>query len=384
MKESIKTSGPMRKIPPLKVCFSREDRREILNRIDESLATGQVVMGKNVAELEREFAAYCGVKHAVAVSSGSSALEIVLRAMDCKGKDVLVPTNTFFATASAVLFAGGKPVLVDINPAAFTLDLKTIRRRRTKKTAAVMIVHIGGMISPEVEAIRSWCDSQGLWLIEDAAHAHGSEHAGKKAGRFGQAGCYSFFSTKVMTSGEGGMVVTDDEKFAETARLLRNHGKPQPWTSYHTQLGSNWRMTEFSAAVGLTQLRNLDKYIAWREKIAGFYTKALAGVPELIPVLPQGRSSWYKYIVLLDRKIDRAKLKAWLKEKGVGLAGEVYEIPLHRQPVFAGARLGPFPAADDVCRRHICLPLYYGMTKPEAAYVVENLIKGIRRKEVML
>jgi len=253
----------------------------------------------------------------------------------------------------------------------------------TKKTAAVMIVHIGGIVSPEIEAIRAWCDAKGLWLIEDAAHAHGSDFRGKKAGGFGQAGCYSFFSTKVMTSGEGGMVVTGDDKTADMVRLLRNHGKPQPWTSFHTHLGSNWRMTEFSAAVGLTQLRNLDKFIAWREKTAAFYTKALAGVPELTPVLPQGRSSWYKYIVLLDRKIDRAKLKSWMKERGVGLSGEVYETPLHEQPVFAGARLGSFPVADDVCRRHICLPLYYGMTRREAAYVAENLKKGIRQKEVL-
>jgi len=371
------------KIPPLKVQFSKTDRKEILRRIDEALSTGYVVMGKNVEEFEKEFAAYCRSKHAVAVSSGSSALEIVMRALHVKNREVLIPANTFFSTASAVLFAGGKVRLVDVNPETFSLDIKNLKKRVTGKSAGVIIVHIGGIISPEIEEIRDWCDKSGLWLIEDAAHAHGSELYGKKAGKFGLGGCYSFFSTKVITSGEGGMVITDDDKIAHKIRLLRNHGKPEPWVSYHSELGSNWRMTEFSAAVGLVHLRNLDKFIAWRKKIADIYTKLLEQVKEVTPVLPAGECSWYKYIALLDKNINRKKLKSFLKEKGVSLSGEVYEIPLHKQPVLRNDLKESFPSAEYICDHHICLPLYFGMTEEEAVYVIDNLKQTIKNKEVL-
>lgn len=365
------------KIPPLKVHFSKEDREEILRRIDEALDSGSVVMGKNVEEFEREFAKYCGTRHAVAVSSGTSALEIVMRIFDVKNREVLIPANTFFSTATSALFAGGKVRLVDVNPESFSLDLKNLKKRLTKNTAGVIIVHIGGIISPEIEHIKHWCNEKGLWLIEDAAHAHGSEHNSKKAGRFSQAGCYSFFSTKVITTGEGGMIVTDEEGLAQKMKLLRNHGKPEPWISRHTELGSNWRMTEFSAAVGLVHLKNLDKFVSWRKKIANLYTSLLEEVEEVKPVLSVGESSWYKYIILIEKGISRKKLKSLLKERGISLSGEVYEIPLHLQPVFKGNLRGHFPVADDICHRHVCLPLYHGMSEKEALYVIENL------KEVM-
>lgn len=371
------------KIPPLKIHYSRKDRKEILRRVDEALAKGSVVMGKNVEELEQEFARYCGAKWAVAVSSGTSALEVVMRILAAGKNEVLLPANTFFSTASAVLFAGGRVRLVDISPETFSLTLRGLKKRITKRTTGVILVHIGGIISPEIEDIKNWCDEKGLWFVEDAAHAHGSDWNGRKAGTIGLAGCYSFFATKVMTCGEGGMIVTDDAEIAKKARLLRNHGKPEPWVSYHTHLGSNWRMSELAAAAGLVHLGNLDKFVAWRSKIASIYTKHLEDIPQLTPLLPAGRSSWYKYIVLPDRNINKAKLKALLKEKGVHLSGEVYEIPLHRQPALEGIISGEFPIADDVCARHFCLPLYYGMTNTEAMYVIDNLKIAIMKKEVM-
>jgi dTDP-4-amino-4,6-dideoxygalactose transaminase len=169
------------------------------------------------------------------------------------------------------------------------------------------------------------------------------------------------------------MIVTDGDALAEQARLLRNHGKPQPWVSYHTQLGANWRMSELNAALGLTQLKRLDAFIAWRERVASLYTEGLHELRGLTPVLPPARSSWYKYIVLLPPGVDRARLKQRMKEQGVSLSGEVYEIPLHRQPIFQDVADGEFPVADDVCSRHICLPLYYGMTDDEAGFVVDTL-----------
>lgn len=369
------------KIPPVKIHFSEEDRKEILRRIDGCLSTGQVAQGSNVEEFEREFARFTGVRHAVAVSSGTSAIEIAMRILGVEGKDVLVPTNTFMSTASSVLLAGGRVRLVDADPETFSVSLEGLKKAVTRDTVGVIIVHIGGIITPQIEEIKKWCDANGMWLFEDAAHAHGSEIFGKKAGSFGVAGSFSFFATKVMTSGEGGMVVTDDDDFADKVRLLRNHGKPRPWVSYHTHLGSNWRMSEFSAAVGLSQLKRLNSFISSRERAAGIYSELLRDKSELTLVLPHGKSSWYKYIVLLPRGVQRDKIKAAMKESGVSLSGGVYDTPLHRQPALGDVGTN-FPLADDVCGRHICLPLYYGMMDEEVGYVVDTLAEALYQKTV--
>lgn len=364
---------PTLKIPPLKICFSDEDRLEIHSRIDRCLASGQVAQGENVREFESLFAQYVRCNHTIAVSSGGSAIEAVMWAREVKGREVLVPTNTFLATAAGVMMAGGQVKLVDIESATLAPGLDILQKALGPQTAGVILVHLGGIITPEIEAIRGWCHDKGLWLVEDCAHAHGSEWAGKRAGTFGIAGAYSFFSTKVITCGEGGMVVTNDEVLAKRIALLRNYGKPEPWVTYSTELGTNWRLNELAAAVGVVQLKRLDEFIAWREGIADYYTRRLGAVAGVTPVLPHGRCSWYKYIALLPKKVDRSKFKAAAKERGVSLSGGVYDLPLHRQPVFEGAVDGHFPNADDFCARHICLPLYYGMADQEAEYVIETV-----------
>jgi len=359
-------------IPPLKVVFPEQDRREILQRIDKCLTAGRVAQGENVQEFEETFARYVGAKHSVAVSSGGAAIEVAMRLLDVKEREILVPTNTFAATAMGVILAGGLVRLVDVKATTFAASLESLKAGVTSKTVGVILVHIGGLITPEIEKIRRWCEERGLWLFEDAAHAHGSNLNGKMAGRFGVAAAYSFFSTKVVTSGEGGMIVTDDDDLARGARRLRDYGKSDPWVSFHTEIGANWRMAEFCAAVGLVHLKRLDEFIAWRENTAKLYTKLLQGVRGVTPVLPAGRSSWYKYIVLLPNGVDQDRVKADMKARGIGLSGGVYETPLHRQPAFQEFQ-GEFPVADDICRRHICLPLYYGMTEEEAQHVVEVL-----------
>jgi perosamine synthetase len=372
------------RIPPVKVVFDESARREVLARIDDCLISGMLAQGKYVEEFEEKWAGYVDTPHAVAVSSGSSAIEMAMRILGVEDGQVLVPVNTFAATAVSVLLAGGKVRFADIDAGTFAVSLADLQKRRTANTAGVIVVHVGGIITPEMNDIRRWCDDGGLWLFEDCAHAHGSEIGGRRAGTFGIAGGYSFFATKVMTTAEGGMIVTGDAAFAQQARLLRNHGKPQPWVSYHTHFGSNWRMSELNAALGLSQLKRLDELIAWRRKIADLYTRWLQELPELTPVLPlpTGSSSWYKYIALLPPGAHRADLKRRMKEQGVSLSGEVYETPLHHQPIFQELADGEFPVASDVCARHICLPLYYGMTDDEARFVVdtlENTLKEIAK-----
>jgi len=260
-------------IPPLKVVFGEKDIRDIQEKIAEVLTTGMLAQGKYVNEFEEKWALYTGAKHAVAVNSGSSAIEIPMRILGVEGKEVLVPNNTFAATAMGVVLAGGRARFVDADPASFSVRLDDLKARRTRDTVGVIVVHIGGIVTSQIEEIRRWCDTEGLWLFEDCAHAQGSEWEGKRAGTFGVAGSFSFFATKVMTTAEGGMIVTNDDHIAEMARLFRNHGKPQPWVSYHTHFGSNWRMSELNAILGLAQLNRLDEFIDWREKIARLYTQ---------------------------------------------------------------------------------------------------------------
>lgn len=368
------------RIPPAKVYFPEEDRKVILQQIDEALISGQLTLGKHVKAFEECFARKVGATYAVAVNSGTSALEIPLRAFDVRGKTVLVPTNTFFATPAAVIHAGGQPRFVDTDPATLAVSLDEIKRRITEDTKGVIVVHIAGVVTPEMPAIQDFCWERSLFLLEDAAHAHGSSLDERSAGTFGDAASFSFYPTKVMTGAEGGMIVTNNQSVYEEALIYRDQGKADFLTNAHTRLGYNWRMSEPHAIIGHSQLNRLEEFIAARNRIARVYDQGLKGMPGVTALsLPQGcRSNYYKYIALLDTGIDRAALKKLLRaEYGVGLSGEVYEAPCHLQPVFAEYRDGEFPTAEDVCRRHICLPVYATMTDEDARYVLASLAAAL-------
>jgi perosamine synthetase len=363
-------------VPPSKVDFSADDRRWIGDRIVEILETGQLTLGRYGALFEQEFARYCGARHAVAVGSGTAALEIILRSLDVAGRDVLVPANTFFATAAAVIHAGGRPVLMDTDPDSFGTAPEELERRLTPRTAGAIVVHIGGIVSGRMPELVAVAAREGIWLVEDAAHAHGSSLAGTKAGTFGIAGAFSFYPTKVMTSGEGGIIVTSDEHIAGEARRYRDQGKESFERNAHTRLGYNWRLSEPHAVIGLRHLQRLPAMIAERQRIAALYDAALGCAGLLRPlVVPRGgESNYYKYIATLPDGVERSNLRRRLREEhGVTLAGEVYEQPLHRQPVFEQYARHPLPASEAVCARHVCLPVFASMTDDQGDRVVEAL-----------
>ena len=369
-------AGQMRKVPAAKIQFLPEDRAWIAERIQEVLSTGQLTLGKYGAEFEQKFAQFCGTNHAIAVSSGTSSLEIILRALAVEGKDVLVPTNTFFATAAAVIHAGGRPVLVDMDPESFAVRPEDLEGKLTPKTAGLIVVHIGGIVSRRLPELQQWADKKGLWLVEDAAHAHGSSLNGVRAGAFGIAASFSFYPTKLMTSGEGGMIVTNDARIADEAWIYRDQGKASFTQNAHIRMGYNWRMSEPHAIIGLKHLERLPAMIHDRQKIASVYARELRTFRSLTPVAvpPQGVCNYYKYLVVLRERQDRKALKTLLREKyGVSLAGEVYEEPLHKQPVFAEYVSGPLPVAEDYCARHLCLPVFSGMEEADAQHVVQAL-----------
>ena len=364
------------RVSPANIYFPDEDRAWILEQIDSCLQTGRLTLGKYGEQLEDEFAALCGTRYAVAVNSGTSALEIILRSIGVEGREVIVPTNTFYATAGAVVHAGGRPRFVDCEAGSFALDFAALEAAITSRTAAVIVVHIGGLITPALPAIKALCAEHGIPLVEDAAHAHGSSLNGKAAGSFGLAGAFSFYPTKVMTSGEGGIIVTNDEDLYREARIYRDQGKEGFTTNFHVRLGYNWRLSEPHAVIGLAQLRRLNQFIEHRREIAQVYDeelKRLAGLATPVLPAPGCESSYYKYMVMLDGA-DRAEMKRRLREEyDIGLSGEVYDTPCHLQPVFAEYNDGPLPGAEVICAGHVCLPVSATMTTDDAHYVVDSL-----------
>jgi perosamine synthetase len=363
------------RVPPARVSFPPEDRAEILARIDQSLTSGQLTLGPIGRELEAAFAKRHSTEHAIAVSSGTSALEIILRSLDVEGREVIVPANTFFATAAAAAHAGARLVFVDCDPATMAFDLADVESRLTAETAAVVAVHIGGLISPAMPALEKLCRDRGVDLVEDAAHAHGSALGGRSAGTFGIAGAFSFYPTKVIAGGEGGIIVTNDDAIVEAAHTYRDQGKGSFLANFHTRLGANWRMSEPHAAIVLSQLGRLDEFIAARQALAKRYDAALDDLGlQALHIPADAHCNYYKYIAFLPDGIDRAALKQTLRDKfDIGLSGEVYDTPLHRQPVFEAFADRALPGAEYIGDRHICLPLYPSLSEGDADYVITSL-----------
>jgi dTDP-4-amino-4,6-dideoxygalactose transaminase len=366
------------KVPAAKINFPEEDRRKLLAQIDEILESGQLTLGKYTSEFEKRYAAYVGVRYAIAVNSGTSALEIPLRALDIEGSSVIVPTNTFFATPASAIHAGASVVFADVTD-NLCLDPASVEQNIQEDTKGVIVVHIGGLVPPQLAEIQKICDDHSLFLIEDAAHAHGSTWKGKKAGSFGIAGAFSFYPTKVMTSAEGGMITTNDATIYERALVFRDQGKGSFTSNLHTEMGYNWRMSEIHAAVGLSQLARLEEFIADRRRVARVYDEGFAGSEALTPLtVPlQVTSNYYKYVAFLRDRTDRQGLKKELKEKyGVSLSGEVYELPCHLQPVFKNhpaVKSGKLPTSERLCSKHVCLPVFAGMAQTQADHVVCSL-----------
>jgi perosamine synthetase len=368
-----------RNIPPVKPYFPEEDIEKIKMDVEKILRSGMLTLYTYTKEFESQFSKLCNVKHAVAVNSGTSALEIALRTMKLKPEDeVLVPTNTFSATATAIIFAGAKPKLTDINPKTLCIDPENVQKNVTPKTKGIMVVHVGGLICPEIEEIRGFCRDKKLFLIEDAAHAHGTTINKKPAGSLGDIGCFSFYPTKVMTTGEGGMITTNNDEIAEKARILRDQGKENFNSNTIIELGYNWRLPEISAAIGITQLKRLPEIIRNRNRTTKYYDKELEKINGITPrnTPPNIINNHYKYVAFLKQGIDREKLKEKLSTKGVRCSGEVYWPPLHLQPIYKKllcVHKGDFPLAEAVCKRMLCLPLYAQMTLEDAQHVTEKL-----------
>ncbi|MDH5646656.1 MAG: DegT/DnrJ/EryC1/StrS family aminotransferase, partial [Candidatus Heimdallarchaeota archaeon] len=292
-------------IPPVKINFYENDINEIQQKITEVLQSGMLTLGKYGKQLEEEFASLTNSQHAISTANGTCSIEIILRCLNLKDKEVILPTNTFLATYLAAKSAGCKIKFVDCEE-DLNMSLQQVKDAITENTAAVILVHIGGAVAVDTMAIASLCEDKNIYLVEDAAHAHGSYLNGKHAGTFGIAGSFSFYPTKVITSGEGGIIITDNEDIAQRAKVFRDQGKAGFLGNIHTELGYNWRMSELHAVVGIYQVRRLLEFTQQRRDIAKVFDEKLSNTKfKLHKVADPEKSNYYKYILYLPEGTDR-------------------------------------------------------------------------------
>ena len=345
------------------------------------MRTGMLATGPEVTAFEEEFAGYCGIDHAVAANSGTAALHVALRALGVgHGDEVIVPAFTFIATATSVSMCGAKPVMVDVDEHSYTIDPEEVAEHINAKTKAVIGVHLFGQpfaVDPVVEI----CADADVLLVEDCAQAHGAMYNGVKVGGFGDVGCFSFYPTKNMTTGEGGMVTTNNPELAARVRRIVNHGQSDKYL--HTELGFNLRMSNLNAAIGRVQLSKLDGFNAKRQENAEYFNEHLKCAGLSTPYCRDGSVHVYhQYVVEVgdDFPMDREAFMAYLREKEIGSAVH-YPMPVHMQPLYRNTGdyseddTGNNATDDSQCpvsvalsSRVLSLPVHPGVTTEDCAY----------------
>jgi len=363
-------------IPVARPLVGDEEKRAVL----EVLESGQLAQGGRTERFEKAFAAYIGTAHAVAVSNGTAALIVALQAAGVgPGDEVITTPFSFIATATSIIACGATPVFADVDPFDCNLDPGQVEAKITPRTKVVMPVHLYGHPARVAELVEI-CRRRGLALVEDAAQAHGAEHAGRRVGSFG-AGCFSFYPTKNMTTGEGGIITTDDPELARMARIIRNHGQERRY--YHEHFGLNWRMTDLAAAIGLVQLDHLEAWNEARIANAGYLSERIsalelpAGAITTPAVRPGDRHVFHQYTVRLAA--DRDGVQQRLEKAGVGSAVH-YPIPIHRQPVIGRMGFGDvsLPVAEQMAASVLSLPVHPSLSRADLDRVSEALEVAVR------
>lgn len=354
------------KIPLAKPVFDEAMKNAAL----DALQNERFVMGESVFKFEEEFARYCGVKHAVSTSSGTSALQLSLIALGVKGGDEVITTPySFVATANAVLHAGAVPVFADIDDRTFNIDPNLAKGKLTVKTGAVIPVHLFGFPA-DMKSILDVFGDHGCAVVEDACQAHGAEYYGRKVGALGDVGCFSFYPSKNMTvCGDGGMVVTNDEDVAHKVAKLRDCGRASHYE--HDMIGFTARLNTVNAAIGRVQLRKLDEWNERRRAVAKSYGGLLSDLDEVVLPPDGGCGIVPVYHLYVIRTNFRDELRAWLEQNGVQ-CGIHYPIPIHLQPIYRrlfGYKEGDFPKSELLCKTALSLPMFPELGKGEVEYI---------------
>lgn len=365
---------------------------EDINQVAEVIRSGWFTQGERVKKFEEEFSRFIGVKQAVAVSSCTAALHLAMRVLDINtGDEVIVPSLTFAATANCILYVGARPVFCEVEPDTYCIDFNDIKDRITEKTKAIIVVHYGGH-SVDLDPILKLAQEHDLRVVEDAAHAPGTEYKGKRIGGSGDIACYSFFSNKNMTTGEGGMITTNDEELARKCDLLRSHGidkstwerfKELSWKYNIIELGYNYRMTEFTAALGLVQLKRLNQLNQRRIQLASIYFDQLCSMSDILQ-LPKAKSYsnhiFHLFVIQLlkDISVNRDDLSKILNEK-YQIPTSVHYIPLHLHPYYQNTlnyAESDLPLTEKIGSNILSLPMHPNLSEEDVKYIC-NAIKSI-------
>jgi dTDP-4-amino-4,6-dideoxygalactose transaminase len=361
-----------------------------INAVSDVIRSGWMTMGPKTFEFENKFADYVGAEAAIAVSTGTAALHLALEAAGIQaGHEVLLPTTTFTATAEAVIYTGARPVLVDVDPLTLNIDPEDAARRITENTKAIIPVHLGGQPC-EMQQIQALAQAHNLRVVEDAAHALPSQYKGRFIGQISEFTCFSFYATKTLTTGEGGMITTTNPVAAERIRLMRLHGiERDAWKRYRgdgswfynvLEAGFKYNLTDIQSALGLVQLSKCDTMKHLREAIAARYLDAFSSCDELVNpfVAPDRNTSWHLFVLRLrlDRlNLDRNAFIDSLARRGVSCS--VHFIPLHLHPFYQrtfGYQEGDFPIAENEYRCCLSLPIYPGMSNAEVQHVIDAVL----------
>lgn len=378
------------KIKNFRIMLSGRDRKFICKMISRVLKSSRWTSGPVAEEFENEFKKYTQAPYAIAVSDGGAALVSIIQALGIPENSIIIcPALTAPPTPHAILKAGMRVIFVDSMPDDLGVSLEEIEiklRKYKGKIGAVIAVHVGGWISPRLYELGKLCERYGVFLIEDCAHAHGSFLNSRHAGSVGQAAAYSFFMTKSLTCGEGGMVTSVNKKVIERIKVIRNYGKDV--LGRHIANGFNYKFSEFNAAVALWAVKNASRIIGARRRLALQYDQLLAGIPGVSSFnVPECRCGYYKYIIVLENEIGRDEFrKTLLQNYGIESAGGVYDTPCHQEPYFKSVSdrvinaADNFPAAEEFSKRHLCLPLYPGLKIAEQEYIAAKIRIIITKK----
>jgi len=365
------------KIPLAEPDITDLERKVVL----EVLRTPRLSLGPKLKEFERKIAKYVRVKYVVAVNSGTSALHLIIRALNIKdGDEVITTPFSFIASANCILFERAKPIFVDIDEKTLNINPEKIEEKITKKTKAILAVDIFGHPA-DWDKILEIAKKYNLKVIEDSAEALGSEYKGKRCGSFGDAAIFGFYPNKQIVTGEGGVVLTNNKRIADLCRSMANQGrkiKKGKWLE-HIQLGYNYRMPEVCAAMGIAQLSRIKEILKKRERVAQLYNKKLKNFPEIEVsyVAPNVKTSWFVYVIKLSEKYsknNRDKIIEKMAKRGVQCSN--YFQSIHLQPFYRrkfGYKSGSFPATESVSQRTIALPFYNNLKEKEINFVVKNL-----------
>lgn len=346
-------------IPIAKPMIGDEEKRAVLEVLD----SGMLAQGEKVAQFEKEFARFIRVKHAIATSNGTTALQAALLAHGIKpGDEVITTPFSFAATANSIRICGATPVFVDIDENTFNINPNLIEAAITPKTKAIMPVHLFGLPA-EMEAITNLAKKYNLIIIEDACQAHGAEYNGQKVGSFG-TGCFSFYATKNMTTGEGGMITTNDDEVAAKIRKIINHGSERRY--FHEVLGYNYRMTDIAAAIGIEQLKKLPAFNQKRRENAHYLQKRVSNIKGLI--LPSGHLGqvYHQFTVRITPEFGKKRedVISALAEKSIGSA-IFYPLPIHRQKAYQNYKTPSFPISEKMAQEVLSLPIYPEVTEKD-------------------